>query len=113
MAFDTLKPQCDIVEKTPGCIQAALCILGDKWSALLIGQLVSGAKTFGELEDVLSGISPRTLSARLTKLQEASIVLKRPYQDHPPRYRYELSEKGRDLQDILTSMANWGEKYPE
>lgn len=113
MSFDTAKPKCEAVESRPGCIQAALCILGDKWSPLLISQLVSGAKTFGELEELLEGISPRTLSARLAKLQEDDIISRNQYQVHPPRYRYQLSEKGRGLQDILMKMAEWGEKYPD
>lgn len=111
MSFDTEKPQCEAVESRPGCIQAALCILGDKWSPLLISQLVSGSKTFGELEGLLEGISPRTLSARLSKLQDDEIIARQQYQVHPPRYRYQLTEKGRGLQDILTKMAEWGEKY--
>lgn len=111
MSFSTVKPQCEAVESRPGCIQAALCILGDKWSPLLISQLVSGSKTFGELEELLEGISPRTLSARLTKLQEEAIISRDQYQAHPPRYRYLLSEKGQGLQDILTKMAEWGEQY--
>lgn len=111
MAFETLKPQCEEVETKPGCIQAALCILGDKWSPLLIGQLVSGPKTFGELELMLVGISPRTLSARISKLQEDEIITKKQYKAHPPRFRYELTEKGRGLQDILQKMAQWGEQY--
>lgn len=113
MSFDTEKPQCEAVESKPGCIQAALCILGDKWSPLLISQLVSGSKTFGELEGLLEGISPRTLSARLTKLQEDAIISRTQYQVHPPRYRYQLTDKGRGLQDILVKMADWGEQYRE
>lgn len=102
---------CNKVEKRAGCIQAALNILGDKWSPLLLGQLIEGAKTFGELELYLGGISPRTLSARLEKLIENEIVHKNLYCKHPPRYRYELTEKGRELQSILKAMGDWGDKY--
>lgn len=111
MAFDTLKPQCSKLEKRPGCIQAALEILGDKWTPLLLGQLVSGQKTFGELELMLTGISPRTLSARLTKLEDEGIIKKNQYNAHPPRFKYDLTEKGRGLQEVLQQMADWGEKY--
>lgn len=113
MSFDTANHHCEKIESKPGCIQAALRILGDKWSPLLIGQLVSGAKTFGQLESLLEGISPRTLSARLTKLQEDAIITKNQYQKHPPRYQYLLTEKGQALLEILTAMAEWGEKYSE
>lgn len=113
MAFSSAKPVCKGVEKKPGCIQSALCVLGDKWTPLLIGQLVSKPKTFGELELMLSGISPRTLSARLNKLQEDKIVARKLYSPHPPRYTYNLTEKGSELQEILTKMAEWGEKHPD
>jgi DNA-binding HxlR family transcriptional regulator len=82
------------VEKRKGCIQAALNILGDKWSPLLLGQLIAGAKTFGELEVALGGIR-----------------VKQMYCKHPPRYRYELTNKGRELQNILRAMGDWGDKY--
>lgn len=102
---------CTKLEKRAGCIQAALNILGDKWSPLLLGQLTGGAKTFGELELALGGISPRTLSARLDKLVEHDIVSKNLYCKHPPRYRYELTDKGIELQGILRAMGDWGNKY--
>jgi len=111
MSFDTLKPQCEKLENKPGCIQKALAILGDKWSPLLLGQLVVGAKTFGELELMLTGISPRTLSQRLTKLEDEGVVAKNLYNNHPPRYKYSLTEKGADLVNILKAMSKWGEKY--
>lgn len=111
MSFDTVKPQCSKLEKRPGCIQAALQVLGDKWTPLLLGQLVSGQKTFGELESMLTGISPRTLSARLEKLVDEGIVIKNQYNAHPPRYKYDMTEKGQGLQEVLQQMADWGEKY--
>lgn len=112
MAYKTLsKTTCTGLEKRPGCIQASLDILGDKWSPLLLGQLVAHGKTFGELEVSLAGISPRTLSSRLDKLQDNEVIDKSPYCEHPKRYRYSLTSKGRELQDILSKMARWGEHY--
>jgi DNA-binding HxlR family transcriptional regulator len=111
MAFTTPKPQCAKIEEKPGCIQAALCVLGDKWTPLLVGQLVTKPMTFGDLEIMLAGISPRTLSARLDKLQEAEVIVRNQYNAHPPRFRYHLTQKGQELQKILQQMASWGEKY--
>ena len=105
------KAPCTKVEKRAGCIQAALSIVGDKWSPLLLGQLIAGAKTFGELELALGGISPRTLSARLDKLADHGIVAKDLYCQHPPRYRYDLTQKGHELQNILAAMGDWGDRY--
>ncbi len=102
---------CTKVEKRAGCIQAALNIVGDKWSPLLLGLLIEESKTFGELETSLDGISPRTLSARLDKLIENGIISKNIYCQHPPRYRYDLTKKGQELQEILIAMSKWGDKY--
>ena len=99
------------IERRSGCVAAALEILGDKWSPLLLGLLIEGSKTFCELEAGLQGISPRTLSARLEKLAEHEILQKHLYCEHPPRYKYELTQKGRELQHILKAMGDWGDKY--
>ena len=103
--------QCHSIESKPGCIQTALAILGDKWTPLLLGHLTEGAKTFSDLELVLANISPRTLSQRLEKLAFEQIIQKNCYCNHPPRYRYELTDKGRELQNVLLAMAKWGGKY--
>src|SRR5215216_5612238 len=107
------KVTCVGIENRPGCIQAALSILGDKWSPLLIGLLVEGNKTFGELEAALEGISPKTLSERLTRLTSEKVVAKHMYNQHPPRYRYEMTAKGQELEEILREMASWGDKYQD
>ncbi len=111
MKSTTVNPIVNKVEEKPGCIQAALAILGDKWSPLLLGNLVEESKTFGDLSGALPGISPRTLSARLDGLEACGIIAKKMYCQHPPRYKYELTKKGKDLRDILTQMATWGQKY--
>ncbi len=99
------------IETKPGCILSAMNILGEKWTALLLRDLTAGAQTFGDLEKSIDGINPRTLSQRLEKLQAEGIVDKLMYCEHPPRYQYALTQKGRDLHDVLVQMAAWGEKY--
>lgn len=102
---------CPSIERRPGSIEATLAVIGDKWTALLVGQMVGEARTFGELEDCLPGMSPRTLSQRITKLLKAEIIAKALYSRKPERYRYTLTKKGLELRDILIAMAEWGEKY--
>ncbi len=99
------------IEKSPGCIQTTLDILGDKWTGLIVRDLSSAKARFGDLEVSLSGISPRTLSQRLDKLEKEKIVIKRLYCEHPPRYTYELTKKGMELQEILVKMADWGSRH--
>lgn len=101
----------EVTEPRTGCIQAALEIIGDKWTGLLLRALTECPKTFGELESELVGISPRTLSQRLDKLESEQITTKVIYCERPPRYKYALTEKGADLKNVLKDMAVWGEKY--
>jgi DNA-binding HxlR family transcriptional regulator len=95
----------------PGCIECTLSIIGDKWTPLIVRDLTVSGSSFCQLEKSLVGISPRTLSQRLNKLEDEKIVTKSLYCEHPPRYRYELTKKGKELQAVLTQMANWGERY--
>ena len=102
-----------VAEPSVGCIAKALAILGDKWTPLIIKEMTACPQNFSDLEKLLVGISPRTLSQRLGKLVDEGIIAKNIYCEHPPRYNYFLTEKGTDLQDILGSMASWSAKYRE
>ncbi|MEO8785239.1 MAG: helix-turn-helix domain-containing protein [Candidatus Saccharimonadales bacterium] len=93
------------------CLQNALCILGDKWTPLIISQLYRRSARFGDLESALPAISPRTLSQRLDKLETEKILTKQLYCQRPPRYTYQLTKKGLELQVILTEMADWGTRH--
>ena len=93
------------------CIQATIAVMCDKWTPLLLYELSRGQQTFSSLERSLAGISPRTLSQRLQKLETEQIIIKQCYCDHPPRYAYTLTTKGAELQTILRNMIEWGAKY--
>lgn len=96
-----------------GCVQAATHILGDKWTPILLNVLTTqGPQRFGALHLSVHGISPRTLSARLTKLESQGILIKKVYAEVPPHTEYALTEKGADLIPILELMAKWGKKHP-
>lgn len=99
------------IESHVGCIAAAMEIIGNKWTALILRDLTTGPKRFGELERSLAGISPRTLSQRVDDLEAHGIITKQMFAEVPPRCEYALTEKGRDLVPILKQMAVWGEKY--
>jgi DNA-binding HxlR family transcriptional regulator len=99
------------LEKKPGCIQTTLSIIVDKWTGLIIRDLSEQPARFGDLQSSLNGISPRTLSQRLNKLETEKIITKSLYCSHPPRYTYQLTQKGKELQQILTKMADWGTRY--
>lgn len=93
-----------------GPVDAATEILGDKWTPRLLRCFITQpAVRFCQLQDMTGDINPRTLSARLVKLEEAGIITKQP--TSPSRCEYELTEKGRDLMPVLIQMNQWSEKY--
>jgi DNA-binding HxlR family transcriptional regulator len=99
------------LEPKVGCIEAAMQVIGSKWTALILRDLTTGPKRFGELEKSVQGINPRTLSQRLDDLEAHKIVHKKMLSETPPRCQYSLTQKGRDLTPVLQQMADWGEKY--
>ena len=91
-------------------VAQCLEVVGEWWSMLLIRDAFLGIRRFDELQARL-GISRNVLTQRLAKLVDEGVLQKRPYQDNPVRYEYLLTDKGRDLWPILTSMRQWGDKY--
>lgn len=88
-----------------------LDIVGDKWSLLIIRDMRHGKRTYGELADSPEGVPTNILADRLRRLEEAGIVLRSAYQDRPPRYAYTLTDKGRDLGELLQALVRWGKKH--
>src|SRR5277367_4271288 len=90
------------------CLVArALERVGDRWTLLVIRDLLTGAKRFTDLMDRLGGITPKTLSQRLRELQDAGIVAA----DREPGRRevwYRLTPAGADLGPVLGALARWG-----
>lgn len=99
------------LEAKDGCIASAMAVIGNKWTALILRDLHSGPKRYGELEKSLQGISPRTLSQRLENLEYCGIITKESFNEMPPRTEYTLTVKGCDLVPVLQQMAAWGDKY--
>jgi DNA-binding HxlR family transcriptional regulator len=99
------------LEPASGCIAAAMEIIGNKWTALILRDLYGGPKRFCELEKSVGKINPRTLSQRLDDLESHGIITKQSFAEVPPRIEYTLTEKGNDLAPILKQMATWGSKH--
>jgi DNA-binding HxlR family transcriptional regulator len=104
-------PVSTTLEPKVGCIAAAMQIIGNKWTALILRDLFSGPKRFCELETSVGNINPRTLSQRLDDLESHGIVTRQSFAEVPPRTEYSLTEKGQDLQPVLEEMATWGDKH--
>lgn len=97
----------------PCNIAQTLNLIGDKWSLLIVFQILSNFQTYGEIQSNLDGIPSNLLSERLKALEADDIIMRNLYQDHPPRYKYTLTQKGADLSHIFNAMIIWGEKHLE
>jgi len=83
--------------------------LDGPWATLIVRELLTGPKRFGELRQALSGISPKTLSARLKKLAHTGVLTRRDHGGVPSQITYELTEAGHQLAPVLYEMAKWAE----
>jgi len=93
--------------RSPCPIATTLDILGDRWSLILVRDMLLGKKRFAEFLESPEAITTSVLSNRLAAMEEAGLVERRPYQKRPMRYEYLLSEQGRALRPVLQEVCRW------
>ncbi|MGA2013741.1 MAG: helix-turn-helix domain-containing protein [Solirubrobacteraceae bacterium] len=89
----------------------ALDLVGDKWTLLIIRDLLSGPRRFVELQRVLPGISTEQLRSRLNRMVADGMLTRKRYREVPPRVDYELTSRSRDLAPVLGELARWGYEW--
>jgi DNA-binding HxlR family transcriptional regulator len=94
----------------PCSLARAVDVFGDSWTLLIARDALQGLTRFDEFHRSLN-IARNTLSDRLGKLVDAGVMVKRFYQDNPPRYEYLLTEMGRDFLPVLAAMLSWGDRW--
>ena len=94
--------------RTSDALDAAARRVGDRWSLRVVGALLEGDRTFGELAADVDGIAPTILTARLRTLQRQALVTATPYARRPLRMRYALTDPGRRLAAAIATLAEWG-----
>jgi DNA-binding HxlR family transcriptional regulator len=92
-------------------IANSLDIVGDKWSLLVVRDLLHGKRTYGELVNSPEHIPTNILADRLKRLEGAGIIVSTPYQQRPTRYAYSLTPKGSALGDVLLAFVRWGKQH--
>jgi len=92
-------------------VAKSLELLGERWTLLVIRDLLSGSRRFQDLQTSLDGIAPNVLSERLKILEEHGIVAREFYSEHPPRAAYALTPRGRDLGMVVGALAVWGARH--
>ena len=97
--------------ETMNCsVAQCLEVVGEWWSMLIVRDAFLGVRRFDEFQARL-GISRNILNVRLTALVDAGVLDKVPYQERPLRHEYRLTDKGRDLWPVLTTMREWGDRW--
>ena len=92
--------------------EKAMSILSQRWTGLIIYQLLHGPHRFCSIESSI-GISGRLLSERLKDLEHAGIVAREVYPETPVRIEYSLTEKGRSLEPIMKEIEHWSHSWLE
>jgi DNA-binding HxlR family transcriptional regulator len=102
-------PKKDYGQRCP--VAKTLELVGDRWTLLLVRDLLGGTRRFGDLQDGSPGLAPNILSDRLKLMEEHGLVARRLYSDHPPRAEYTLTAKGQELGVVIGALAAWGSRH--
>ncbi|WP_334087386.1 MarR family transcription factor RrpB [Helicobacter typhlonius] len=97
-------------------IETTLNLIGNKWKIIIIRDLLSGTKRFGELKKSVGAtknqsISQKVLTQNLRELEEAKLLKRKVYAEVPPRVEYSLTPLGQSLDSVLQSLELWGKSY--
>ena len=95
-----------------GCpIATTLDIVGDRWTLVILRDLINGKKRFSEFLESPEQISTNVLTDRLALIEAAGIAKKKLYQARPKRFEYHLTRKGKDLHPLLQEICRWANKH--
>ena len=96
----------------PACpVEMTLQLIGDKWKILILRDLLTGTKRFGELKKSVTGITQKVLTSNLRDMESSGLLTREVFPEVPPRVEYTLTDTGYSLEPILDSMYSWGENY--
>jgi DNA-binding HxlR family transcriptional regulator len=119
------KPQTSVTQDTVGAqpsredrfvrsvcpISNGLDVFGDKWTLLIIRDLMLGKCRYQDLLSSPERVASNILADRLKKMEGEGLVVRRAYQQKPVRYEYFLTEKGKDLAPVLEAVVQWGKRH--
>lgn len=96
----------------PDCpVEITLKLIGNKWKILIMRDLLTGTKRFGQLKKSVTGITQKVLTSNLREMESSGLLIREVFAEVPPRVEYTLTETGYSLAPILDSMYAWGDEY--
>ena len=99
------------LSRTACPIEATLSLISDKWKILILRDLLTGTKRFGELKKSIGSISQKVLTSNLRAMEDDGLVVRQVYAEVPPRVEYTLTERGESLRPVIDAMRTWGEEH--
>ena len=101
-------------QSLPACpVEVTLTLISNKWKVLILRDLLTGTKRFGELKKSIGTVTQKVLTAQLREMEASGLLTRTVYAEVPPRVEYALTELGLSLKPILDSMVAWGMHYKE
>lgn len=101
-------------EELPVCpVEITLNMIENKWKVLIIRDLMTGTKRFGELKKSIGHITQKVLTSNLRSMEEAGLVIRKVYPQVPPKVEYTLTEVGYSLEMVTSAMMEWGNLYKQ
>jgi DNA-binding HxlR family transcriptional regulator len=98
------------IDRVPCPVAQAMVVIGDSWTVLILRDALRGASKFDEFQRAI-GASRAIVADRLAHLVKHGVMERVQYEEHPPRYAYHLTARGRALQPVLMMMAHWSETH--
>jgi DNA-binding HxlR family transcriptional regulator len=99
------------VELPPCPVETTLTLISDKWKVLILRDLLTGTKRFGELKKSIGHVSQKVLTAQLRQMEASGLLTRTVYAEVPPRVEYTLTDLGYSLNPIMNAMRDWGINY--
>jgi DNA-binding HxlR family transcriptional regulator len=104
-------PNClEVLSMTDCGLETVLALIGGKWKMLILYHLCHGPRRFGELRRLLPGISEKMLIQDLRQMEESGLLLRKDYQEVPPKVEYSVTPFGRELGKLMAPLSAWGDK---
>ena len=102
------------IDDLPACpVETTLTLIGDKWKVLILRDLLTGTKRFGQLKKSVGNVSQKVLTAQLRAMEESGLLTRTVYAEVPPKVEYALTELGQSLRPVLDAMQDWGKGYKD
>ena len=92
------------LSRTSSPVEATLSFMSDKWKVLILRDLLTGTKRFGELKKSIGSISQKVLTSNLRAMEEDGLLKREVFAEVPPRVEYTLTDRGRSLEPVIDAM---------